>query len=407
MYDAPGDKTQVTFEDEMGREISMLVRCNEVPEELLIEEGRALPPLTEEQRDDVSQLVTYNEDDSSVQVSEFFRNAIAVMFREHAITNDEDKTIMKAAGVASWMSKSLGSHVSAHDKRVLSLMTRFAEYGTGYLTADNFDQVYLAAVRAALDGSNVKVSRNTGLKGQPTIESIWIDIRNHNILSPVEAEREIKMLEIRKLTGELNALDTPFQLNSQVMDECEILEDGQSYATSTFQTSWSDVKKKELSSHELVEKAADGKTPLYLRDGEFIFIDEESCIGCIQCATVAPSSFLMLDHGRARTYQQRNDPDVKAAVATCPVSCMHKVSFDELTEMENARENGDGRSDHKHCGSSKGYTPLHVSRRGTDANKKDSWYHYLKQKCFRKSSQSLLRATRSFALCFIISHPPC
>ncbi len=27
------------------------------------------------------------------------------------------------------------------------------------------------------------------------------------------------------------------------------------------------------------------------------------------------------------------------------------------------------------------YTPLHVSRRGTDANHKSSWYHYLKQKC--------------------------
>mmetsp|Transcript_19919 Transcript_19919/g.33071 ORF Transcript_19919/g.33071 Transcript_19919/m.33071 type:complete len:558 (+) Transcript_19919:89-1762(+) len=385
MYDAPGDKTQITFEDKMGREISLLVRCNESPEELLVEEGRALPPLTDEERDDVSQLVSYIDDkDGSVKVSDFFRHAIAVMFREHATALDDGgaKTIMKSSGVASWMSKSLDSHVSAHDKRVLSIVTRFSEYGTGYLTADNFDQVYHAAITAALDGTSLAVSRSTGIKGQPTTDTIWRDIRNHNIISPVEAEREMKMLEIRKKSGELDRAETPFRLNAEVMDECEILEDGQTYATSTFQTSWSDVKKKELSSHELVEMAADGKTPLYLRDGEFIFIDEESCIGCIQCASTAPSSFLMLDHGRARSYLQSNSPDVKAAVATCPVSCMHSVSFDELKEMETAREKGDGRSDHKHCGSSKGYTPLHVARRGTDANKKDSWFHYLKQKCF-------------------------
>jgi NAD-dependent dihydropyrimidine dehydrogenase PreA subunit len=116
------------------------------------------------------------------------------------------------------------------------------------------------------------------------------------------------MLEIRNHIGEVDIKNTPEQSAMvQVMDECEILDNGQTYATTTYQTSWSDVKAKEFSSHELLDMAADGKTPLYLRDGDFIFIDEESCIGCMQCATTAPSSFLMLDHGRARTFIQRND----------------------------------------------------------------------------------------------------
>lgn len=379
IYDAPGDAVQISMEDHMGGEIAMLVRCNESPDEMLIAEGRALAPLTEEARNDVTQLFKHDSNNGGREISDFFRNAIRVMFQQHS-TLDET---MKAAGVASWMSTSLQSHVGAHDKRVLETISRFSDYGTGYLTVDNFEEIYVAALTAALEVSNKVVNSRNGLKAQHTISTIWRDIRNHNILSPVEAEYEIRMLEIRNHIGEVDIKNTPEQSAMvQVMDECEILDNGQTYATTTYQTSWSDVKAKEFSSHELLDMAADGKTPLYLRDGDFIFIDEESCIGCMQCATTAPSSFLMLDHGRARTFIQRNDPDVAAAVSTCPVSCMHRVSFDELKEMEIAREKGDGRTDHKHCGSSMGYTPLHVSRRATDANQKDSWYHYLKQKCF-------------------------
>ena len=377
IYDAPGDAVQITMEDRMGREIAMLVRCNQSPEEMLITEGRALAPLTEEERNNVTQLFKHNSDSGACEISDFFRNAIRVMFRQHATSDDT----MKAAGVASWMSKSLQVHVSAHDKRVLGTISRFSDYGTGYLTADNFEEIYAVALTAALEASNQVVNSRNGLKAQHSISTIWRDIRNHNILSPVEAAYEMRMLQIRNQVGDFNNMEE-LSARMQVMDECEILDNGQTYATTTYQTSWSDVKAKEFSSHELLDMAADGKTPLYLRDGDFIFIDEESCIGCMQCATTAPSSFLMLDHGRARTFVQRNDPDVAAAVETCPVSCMHRVSFDELREMEIAREKGDGRTDHKHCGSNIGYTPLHVSRRATDANQKDSWYHYLKQKCY-------------------------
>ena len=374
IYDAPGEKMQVTLEDQMGKEIALLVRCNQSPQEMLVSEGRALPPLTDEERNDFSQLVTKGND--TIEFTDFFRYSISAMFKEHANPDG----VMKAAGVASWMSRSLGTHVSAHDRRVLATITSFGEYGTGSLTAGDFEEVYRVAVTKAMNRPHVAEKNRAGIKEQHSIETIWRDIRNHHILSPVEVKREMELLEIRKKLEDLPKIERLGTL--EIMDECEILDAGQSFATTTYQTSWDDVKDKEFTSHELLEMAADGKTPLFLRDGDFIFIDEESCIGCTQCVTTAPSSFLMLDHGRARTFEQRNDPDVTAAVTTCPVSCMHRVSFDELKQLEIARERGDGRTDHKHCGSSSGYTPLHVARRGTDANKKDSWYHFLKQKCF-------------------------
>ena len=115
---------------------------------------------------------------------------------------------------------------------------------------------------------------------------------------------------------------------------------------------------------------------------EIVFIDEESCIGCYQCANVSPSSFKIEDSGRARTFHQSNSLDVAIAVSACPVSCMHNVAFRELKEMETARDVGDGHTHHRHLGNPKGHTPVHIARRGSDMNHKSSWYHYLKQKCF-------------------------
>lgn len=101
------------------------------------------------------------------------------------------------------------------------------------------------------------------------------------------------------------------------------------------------------------------------------------------------------DSGRARAFFQRNGPDVKSAVKSCPVDCMHYVSFDELQELETARDDGVA-DDHRHFGgaSARGYiapTPLHVSRRSSDSNHKSSFYHYLRNKCCGKFAGALRR----------------
>lgn len=106
-----------------------------------------------------------------------------------------------------------------------------------------------------------------------------------------------------------------------------------------------------------------------------VFIDDESCIGCSQCATIAPAAFKMLqDTGRARAFYQRNTDEIEHAVLSCPVNCMHMVSYDELKEMESSRDN-------ESFGGRMAHVPVHVAGRDSDANRKSSWYHYLKAKC--------------------------
>jgi len=43
---------------------------------------------------------------------------------------------------------------------------------------------------------------------------------------------------------------------------------------------------RDQSIHELVEMAYDGNTPKRIRDGQFVFIDEETCIGCTQVSAI-------------------------------------------------------------------------------------------------------------------------
>lgn len=89
---------------------------------------------------------------------------------------------------------------------------------------------------------------------------------------------------------------------------------------------------------------------------------------------------MMLETGRARTFNQRSSPEVDQAVASCPVDCMHPVTFRELKEFEEARDQGDGRDDHKYLGQKQ--TPIHVV--DSDHNRRSSWYHTLKHKCLGK-----------------------
>ena len=95
----------------------------------------------------------------------------------------------------------------------------------------------------------------------------------------------------------------------------------------------------------------------------------------MQCATVAPSAFVMLENGRARAFHQSSSPEIKAAVASCPVNCMHYVGTEELIKFETARDgaNFGGRAAH---------IPLHVAGMDSDQNRKSSWYHSLRHKCY-------------------------
>lgn len=378
------DKIQASIESEMDEEIAMLVRCNEDPESLLIAGGRAYAPLTNDEKNEVSQLVFLK--DGEFEATKFLRDAVSTMFREHAVPSTLDGILsMDRASIASWMTKSLKSEgegkVSQHDHRVLKTLSDFGSYGSGRLVEEEFQNLYLRCIVGdASNLSTVSVKRHFQLR-TPFRDAVWRDIRAHGMISQVEQERLHLVEEQRERTSKLTVHGNGDRKTTDEMfvDECEIL-DWDYNAPELKRKSKSSTKGS--SSHELVEMASDQKTPLRMRDGEFVFIDEESCIGCTHCALIAPTSFKMVESGRARTYFQRNSGDVNQAIDSCPVSCMHHVSYDELKTFETARDKGDMRLDSKNF--RQGFTPipLHVAGMDSDRNRQTSWYHSLKFKCF-------------------------
>jgi hypothetical protein len=56
--------------------------------------------------------------------------------------------------------------------------------------------------------------------------------------------------------------------------------------------------------------ASDGKTPMRIRDGQFVFIDEESCIGCTQvCRYIFARVCFITIIIICRTIPDRSTPD--------------------------------------------------------------------------------------------------
>jgi ferredoxin len=73
---------------------------------------------------------------------------------------------------------------------------------------------------------------------------------------------------------------------------------------------------------------------------QMVYVDEHTCIGCTNCASIAQSTFFMhSEHGRARVFQQWGDDDetIQIAIETCPVDCIHYIPYDELVALEKER----------------------------------------------------------------------
>ena len=91
------------------------------------------------------------------------------------------------------------------------------------------------------------------------------------------------------------------------------------------------------SSHKFVELDDSGE-PLQAR---FVYVDEYSCVGCTLCTGVATNTFMMEEeYGRARVFNQEGDDleIVAEAIGTCPVDCIHFVSWEDLIAQEVARD---------------------------------------------------------------------
>ena len=89
----------------------------------------------------------------------------------------------------------------------------------------------------------------------------------------------------------------------------------------------------EADSHLLIERDKDGR-PAH---AGYTYVDEQTCVGCYNCAMVAPATFFMEEsYGSARVFHQHGDAAeiIEEAIDTCPVDCIHAVSFDELERLE-------------------------------------------------------------------------
>lgn len=379
------------FLDDLGNEIALVVRCNDQAlSEQTLQDIRRLSPLPI--KDSVEQLVTYEFDShhdmkSNVgnwKATKFLEQAVHVMFQKH-VRYMERK--WDAVAVASWMTQSLkgtsDGTIGPHDKRVTQTLAVFGK--DGFLSEEELLSFYVntcscSSGKSSSDKQTWTTSSQLERFHAPEIAAIWRDIRNHGIVTPSELEHRIHQASLLESYSTIG-----YDPGSTLLDECEILDDEGSSSLKTSVT----TDRQGRSSHERVELYRN--VPIWLRDGDFVFIDEQSCIGCMQCASVAPGSFQMLEqNGRARAFLQRKSPDVLTAVSTCPVDCMHFVSFDELKKLEIARDVGVA-DDHRHFGHSadRGYiapTPLHVSRRDSDANHKSSFYHYMQDKCSKSTN---------------------
>jgi len=68
-----------------------------------------------------------------------------------------------------------------------------------------------------------------------------------------------------------------------------------------------------------------------------VWVDEAVCIGCRYCAHVASNTFVVeQDWGRSRAIRQDGDSTerIQEAIDTCPVDCIHWVSYEELPVLE-------------------------------------------------------------------------
>mmetsp|Transcript_21021 Transcript_21021/g.53806 ORF Transcript_21021/g.53806 Transcript_21021/m.53806 type:complete len:378 (+) Transcript_21021:194-1327(+) len=89
----------------------------------------------------------------------------------------------------------------------------------------------------------------------------------------------------------------------------------------------------------------------------FTYVEEDTCIGCKNCALVARNTFFMEDDfGKARVFNQGGDSeeDIAVAIDTCPVNCIHYVCHEDLIILEQERLAREGEVDINNYGSFKG-----------------------------------------------------
>jgi ferredoxin len=66
-------------------------------------------------------------------------------------------------------------------------------------------------------------------------------------------------------------------------------------------------------------------------NGKRAFVDQEICIGCTLCTTLAPRTFSMEENFKAQANLEHEDSveAIDSAIASCPVQCISWVEADK------------------------------------------------------------------------------
>lgn len=58
---------------------------------------------------------------------------------------------------------------------------------------------------------------------------------------------------------------------------------------------------------------------------EKVVVDQDECIGCGACVSIAPETFKIDSSGKAVAYSQDRESEdkIEEAMDACPVSCIH------------------------------------------------------------------------------------
>jgi len=278
------------------------------------------------------------------KMTPFFKEATEKMFNTHSINIAEGEVepiyVLDRNSIAQWMTTCLHSpfksndpmdqvpppsnvSIGPHDPSVNAILSRYStHHGSGQLTLDDFQMLYLEVTFAgynrdiyhkkivlkdeqyqqipSIDAGVILQGRKNTEKmlKKASLSIIWRDLEGHDVFSPAENEH-IQM--VHELQSSISSNAAKIDHQNLLMDEC-LLFDEYTDRLSNSISSINDInesdmigieqsyneymneekKKKEKSSHQLVEFAYDGKTTKWVRDGEFVFIDEETCIGCTQ-----------------------------------------------------------------------------------------------------------------------------
>jgi len=266
------EQTINNFEDDLSKEIALLVRCNESPNQLLYQEGRAIRPLTEEERYDTTQLLSKDNKPTA-----FLIQTVSSLFHRHGTSTSSHERkestlstpLLTATGIAEWMTKGTGQKIGKNDIRISLLISKYSTYGSGALTESQFLQLYVDAISCAIhkEHEDAVLANKQRHSFTPLAKTVWREFENHGIYSPnVQQEKDL-------FKTFYNSNKQQEAENSIQVDECEILSwSGEmnqppNLSMNSMKNGVSHNPSK--SSHMYVELCSDKRTPKRIRDGQF------------------------------------------------------------------------------------------------------------------------------------------